>query len=295
MTIPSSNRWGIALDDGPIHERAGIAFVGVADKILMVAGRLPSELPFLAGRESTSATTAKSARFDHVANLVGRHSSQKLDERLVATPGDVLFDLRRIDQAAIGQDPSRLRSEERMLIQIGDIRPGFVIRIAMLTEHHLFGNRSTQRLVEQHGHAGRGDLLERHASLAGQLNVYQRLQRAQADATYLDYVGLDFVVVQILMDGGKRRFGASPQSARSCADKDRRARDTIASEFCKPLLAMLASRLICIAVAIDDPREHFEAGRAGLRIRLVRCRHFATPFFGRSRLILSTIFVVTPA
>ena len=30
----------IALDDGPVHERPGIAFVGVADQVFLVAGRL---------------------------------------------------------------------------------------------------------------------------------------------------------------------------------------------------------------------------------------------------------------
>jgi hypothetical protein len=55
----------IAFDDGPIHERARVAFVGVADQVLLVAIDLAGELPFLAVGKPAAAAAAQPALFDH--------------------------------------------------------------------------------------------------------------------------------------------------------------------------------------------------------------------------------------
>ena len=107
----------IAFNDRSVHERAGITFVRVADQVFLVALAGASEFPFLAGGESTSAAAAQATDVDRVADLFGRHLSQRVEQRAVSAVGDVLVHVRRIDPAAVGQDPSRLRREERMLVE----------------------------------------------------------------------------------------------------------------------------------------------------------------------------------
>ena len=49
----------IALDERAVHEGAGIALVGVADEVALVALRLPADGPFLPGREARAAASAQ--------------------------------------------------------------------------------------------------------------------------------------------------------------------------------------------------------------------------------------------
>ena len=62
----------IALDHGPIHERPGIAFVGVADQVLLLAAGVAGELPLRAGGKTSAAPAAQSAGLDHLADLLRR-------------------------------------------------------------------------------------------------------------------------------------------------------------------------------------------------------------------------------
>ncbi len=63
----------VAVQDGGVHEGAGVALVGVADEVLHVARRLTRELPLGAGREAGPATAADARRRDLVDDLLGRH------------------------------------------------------------------------------------------------------------------------------------------------------------------------------------------------------------------------------
>jgi len=47
---------GVALEDRAVHERAGVAFIAIADDVFDLGFLVGRELPFLAGREARAAT-----------------------------------------------------------------------------------------------------------------------------------------------------------------------------------------------------------------------------------------------
>ena len=82
----------VAFEHGAVHERARVAFVGVAEDVLHVAGGLARELPLEAGREARAAAAAQARLLDLVDDLLGRHLGERLGERRVAVAGDVFLD-----------------------------------------------------------------------------------------------------------------------------------------------------------------------------------------------------------
>jgi hypothetical protein len=73
----------IALDDRPVHERAGIALVGVADQVLLVARCCQRELPLPAGGEAAAAAPAQPA--------LDFHAEQPVTRRLAGLDFEHLF------------------------------------------------------------------------------------------------------------------------------------------------------------------------------------------------------------
>ncbi len=103
----------VALQHAAVHERAGIAFVRVADDIFFRAGRFGDRAPFEAGGKARAAATAQAA-FDHGFNdLLRRHFVQHLVQRLIAVRRDVAFDAFRIHDAAVGEHDGKLFREKR--------------------------------------------------------------------------------------------------------------------------------------------------------------------------------------
>ena len=60
----------VALQDCPVHERAGVALVGVADDVLLVPGGVMAELPLEPGREPGAAAPAQAGPLDRVDDLL---------------------------------------------------------------------------------------------------------------------------------------------------------------------------------------------------------------------------------
>ena len=110
----------IAFEDAAVHERAGIALVGVADDELLVALGVASELPLAPSRKPGPATAAKPRgphRLDHFLGVVIFNDSGK---GLVAVAGDVVLDSLRIDLAAVAKQNFILPLEEVHLTGVGD-------------------------------------------------------------------------------------------------------------------------------------------------------------------------------
>ena len=74
----------VALEDAPVHERAGVALVGVADDVPAEPVGLGDGVPLEAGRVAGAAAAAQAAPGDLLAHLGGRHRRERLPERLVA-------------------------------------------------------------------------------------------------------------------------------------------------------------------------------------------------------------------
>ncbi|MNN23561.1 hypothetical protein D3C81_1369650 [compost metagenome] len=102
----------VALQDRAVHERAWIAFVGVANHIFLPRPLLRRRLPLDPGREPAAAAPAE-ACFLHLGHDLRRiHGRQNFMKRLVPIHGDIFVDILRIDRAAVAQSDPLLLAEE---------------------------------------------------------------------------------------------------------------------------------------------------------------------------------------
>ena len=105
------DRVRVAFEYRPVHERAGVAFVGVAAYVFdarFVRFGVTAELPFKSRGEARAASAAQSARLDNVDNLLRLHLGQYLDERLIAVVRYVFVDILGVDDAAVTERDARL-------------------------------------------------------------------------------------------------------------------------------------------------------------------------------------------
>ena len=111
----------VTFQHAAVHERTGVAFVGVADDELPVAFGFARKFPFAPCGE-TGATAASQARgphrFDHGFCAV---LFENLGQGLITFVGDVVFNGQGIDDAAVAQDDFLLSFEE---VHVGDVRHG---------------------------------------------------------------------------------------------------------------------------------------------------------------------------
>ena len=108
----------IALEHAAVHERTGIALVGIADDVFFGAGRFGDGAPLQAGRESGTAAAAQSAADDGFDHALGILLGERVEQRGVAVGGDVTFDALGIDDAAVGEHHGFLEGEKRR-VRIG--------------------------------------------------------------------------------------------------------------------------------------------------------------------------------
>ena len=112
---------GVAFHDGAVHERARVAFVGVADDVFFIGLDARCDLPLQPGRE-TGAAAAADAGVENFLHDVGRlHLEQGLGEGLEAFRRDVFFDVFLGDDAAVAQGDALLLLVEGHLLAVGDL------------------------------------------------------------------------------------------------------------------------------------------------------------------------------
>ncbi len=112
--MPSSTRCGIAFEHAAVHERARVAFVGVADHVLDAAAvRLGHRAPLQAGGVARPAAPAQAALDDLVDHLHRRHLGQRIQQGGVAVLRDVVLDPLRIDAAGVLEHDLLLANEKR--------------------------------------------------------------------------------------------------------------------------------------------------------------------------------------
>ena len=112
---------GVALKDGPVHEGTRVALVGVADYVFLVTLCLSAELPFQSRGETAAASSPESGCLDLGEHLFRFHGGQGLGESCVTVPGNVLFDVVRIDVAAVSQRDTMLFAVEGDVPVAGDL------------------------------------------------------------------------------------------------------------------------------------------------------------------------------
>ena len=205
----------VALQHAAVHERAGIPFVGVANDVFLLAGRLGDRRPLEAGRIARAAAPAQPALDHRIQHFLGGHLPQHVVQGLVTVGRDVGLDALRVHEAAVGQHDGHLLREERML------------RVAAL---HL--GLAAFECADERSRVFRRDLLVKrplalHANLnrcalAMRVHLHQRALAAQlhaADPAHFDLVfqaGLFDRFVQGLFDA--LRVGGHAARRHAAAD-----------------------------------------------------------------------------
>ena len=108
---------GVAFQNRTVHECAGVTFVGVAADVFLVGLVCSRKAPFTAGRETCAAASAQTGCENHVDNLLRGHFGQDLAQCLITVDCDVLFDILRVDNAAVAQCNTVLFCIEVGLVQ----------------------------------------------------------------------------------------------------------------------------------------------------------------------------------
>ena len=95
---------GIALHDGAVHKRAGVALVTVADDILYIGDVFAHTLPLAPGRETAAAPAPETGVGDFPADGLAGHVKQGLFKGAVAVLGDVFLQVLGIAGTAALED-----------------------------------------------------------------------------------------------------------------------------------------------------------------------------------------------
>ena len=208
---------GVALQHRAVHERAGVAFVGVADDVLGHFLLLRGEKPLLAGGEAGAAATPET-RIDHrLDDFLGLLLVQAAPQRLVAVAGDVFLDVQRRNVSAIPERQAKL-----LLVEIGFRHRQHLGRIGDRLGVEIFPDRlaAHQMLGDDLAHLELVDV--RIEDVAG-LDHHDGTLRAQTHAAGLDHLHLvretrrrDFLLERgrDLERSGRRAPAAAHQHAR---------------------------------------------------------------------------------
>ena len=102
----------ITFEDAPVHERPGVALIGIADNEF-ASRRLFGDLgPLKAGRIPGAPATAEPAFGDLLDDTGRSHFVKRAMERLISTRGQVRFDPLGFDDAAVFQNDRQLAGKE---------------------------------------------------------------------------------------------------------------------------------------------------------------------------------------
>ncbi len=106
------HRMRVRFQNAAVHERAGIALVGIAEYVFDLPRAFTGELPFQAGRKAGAAAAAQTRLLHLVDDLYIRHLQQGARGAQVAVAGDVVVDRLRVDQALVAQGARHLEGEK---------------------------------------------------------------------------------------------------------------------------------------------------------------------------------------
>ena len=87
----------IAFQNGTVHKRARVAFIGVAADVLLIRLVRRRKAPLEARREARAAAAAQTGGLHDVNNLLRGHLGEHLTEGLIAVDRDVFIDVLRVD------------------------------------------------------------------------------------------------------------------------------------------------------------------------------------------------------
>ena len=170
---------GVTLEDGAVHEGAGVTLVGVADDVFLVGLVFGAEAPFDAGGEACAATAAEAGLGDLVDNLLGSHLGQALGEGFVAAAGDAFLDVLGIDKAAVAEGDTDLFAIEVHVLRVADVLFVFGVGVEQLGDLTAFNDVLVDDAL---------DVLRLHLGVEGVVghNLDDGALLAEAEAAGLD-------------------------------------------------------------------------------------------------------------
>ena len=110
------DRMGVALHDGAVHERAGVALVAVADHILLALGLAADAVPLSARGKARAAAAGIE---DLTADVLVGHLKERLFESGVAVVGKVFVNVLGVRRAAVFQHHALLLGVKGDLVVLG--------------------------------------------------------------------------------------------------------------------------------------------------------------------------------
>ena len=310
--MPSSSAVRIALDHGAVHERAGVAFVGVADQVLLVARPASA-------RTSTSCRSGSRRRRGRAARCArpGR-TPRRASARAAPWPGPRSRRARCTRRSAPGRSMPQLASTQRVCgakngCSSRTARRPTAARASVVARNWPERRRCRRERLPAKTASSRPSTcfsvtrwkLRRGA--AGQLHVHQRFFDAQADAADLDDVRVDVrrrsryarMAAIVLAAPAPRPQVPVPTKIAGRASVSRRSRALRAARAASARVALVAQR--SGREALDQLRARPRRARASTRRSRVRRRRRVSrrSFLAASRRSVLRIFVarseVTPA
>ncbi len=201
----------VALEHGAVHERAGVALVGVADEVLLAARLVVGDLPLLSGREAGAAAAAQARCDDLVADFGRCHRSQRLGGGAETAGGERRVQARRVDDPAVREHDLGLPGEERRLGH-GGYAAIEVIRVVVAAEQKTIVQLPVaERALEELVDGLRAQVAVAETDAIGGDQVDEDLALAVAHAAGLDDRHVQAAPLEVgrhLLDDGERAVGA---------------------------------------------------------------------------------------
>ena len=182
---------GVTLQDGTVHECAGVALVRVTCNVLLdLATVARCELPLKTGGESAAATATQTGIQNGLDNLVGGHFAQSLLQCEVTVHSDILVNIFRVDHTAVTQRNSLL------LLVEGGLAQGSCLQlllaacsVGLVVNQTLYDSTLLQMLGND-----LGDVVKRDSGIEGAfgINDHDRTESAKTEATGQN--DLDFLI-----------------------------------------------------------------------------------------------------
>ena len=189
----------VAFQHGAVHERARVAFVGVADHVFLVGFVRRGKAPFEPRGEAAAAAAAQTGILHDLDDLFGLELGQALGKRLIAVVGDIFVDIFGIDDAAVAQRHALL-----LFIEVGFLEGFDLFRRAgfgLIVKQTLHDTTLEQMLFHDLGH-----VFHFHFAVeaAFGINHDDRTECAKTEAAGAD--DLDFVFQTLFLDLGFKLF-----------------------------------------------------------------------------------------
>ena len=145
------HRMRVAFEHRTVHERAGVALVGVADDVVLVTGVLAARTPLSAGGEACAAAAAQAALVDLVDYGQRIGGLEHLGQRRIPAVGDVVVQRVGVDLAVEAEHYALLPGVEGDVLLQGYRLAGLGMLVQQSLDHSVAHDAGLDELVDIRG------------------------------------------------------------------------------------------------------------------------------------------------